>query len=129
MPDNHKEVLSRIDAIEHEFINGCVTTPDQISSTMIELAGYYAYLSSRITEKEIEKMHKSKNIVGTMSKEAKELGTKVNNTSLTREIEYQLTDLVTDIMSLECKRNNCDKFISVCQSILKSLDREKRLPY
>ena len=129
MLTEYKEVFDRLEAIEQEFRKGHISTPDVTDNILKELASYYAYLSTRITEKEIEKLDKSKDLVETSVSEAKQLGIKVNKSTMDRDIDFKLLDLVKEIMTLETKRNNCDKFISVCQSSLKSLDRERKFPY
>lgn len=129
MLNNFQETFSRLSAIEHEFANGCFITPDAINTIMLELAGHYAFLNSKKTDLEIEKFKQSISIRDNIQNEANTCGIKVPKTRLEQEVDAKLVDIVTDIMILEGKLQNCDKLISVCQSSLKSIDREKRMPF
>ena len=128
MLEKYKETFERLTAIEHEFSNGCLNTPDSINTIMLELAGHYTFLNSQKTDLEVEKFKRSIAIRDEIQGEAKTLGTRVAKNQLEQDIDCKLSELVSDIMMLEGKLLNCDKLISVCQSSLKSLDREKRMP-
>ncbi len=129
MLEKYKETFDRITVIEHEFANGCREHPNAISAIMLELAGHYTFLNSQKTEYEVEKFRKSISIRNEIQNSYAMTGTKIAKTQLEQDIDAKLVDLVADIMTLEGKLNNIDKLISVCQSSLKSIDREKRMPY
>jgi len=129
MLGKYKETFERVIAIEHEFTNGCLPHPNSISERMLELAGHYTFLNEQKTELEVEKFRKSIEIRNTFIAEATTLGQRIVKNQLEQDIDAKLVDLVADIMTLEGKLNNIDKLISVCQSSLKSIDREKRMPY
>ena len=129
MLEKYKETFERITVIEHEFANGCREHPNQISAIMLELAGHYTFLNNQKVELEVEKFKKSIMVRDNIYNEAKSLGQKVVKGLLDQEVDSKLSDIVADIMTLEGKLVNIDKLISVCQSSLKSIDREKRMPY
>lgn len=127
MLDKYKETFDRIMAIEHEFANGCLTTPDAINSIMLELAGHFTFLNNLKTELEIDKFKKSTKLRDDYIS-SQMAGVKISKASIEGKIDGELSELVAQIMFLEGQLVNCDKLISVCQSSLKSIDREKRMP-
>jgi hypothetical protein len=129
MLEKYKETFDRITIIEHEFANGCREHPNAISAIMLELAGHYTFLNNQKVELEVEKFKKSIVIRDDIYNEAKTIGGKVTKTQLEQNVDDSLADIVSSIMILEGKLVNIDKLISVCQSSLKSIDREKRMPY
>jgi len=128
MLEKYKETFDRLTLIEHEFSNGCLNTPDSINTIMLELAGHYTFLNSQKIDLDVEKFKRSIAIRDKIQGEARTLGTRVAKNQLEQDIDCELSELVANIMYLEGKLLNCDKLISVCQSSLKSLDREKRMP-
>lgn len=129
MQPKFKETFERLTAIEHEFANGCYPTPHDINKIMLELAGHFTYLNSQKTDLELEKFKKSITIRNEIQNNYALTGTKIAKNQLEQEIDGKMIDLVVEIMTLEGKLQNCDKLISVCQSSLKSILREGRMPY
>ena len=129
MLEQYKETFDRITTIEHEFANGCREHPNAISAIMLELAGHYTFLNSQKTELEVAKFREAIKIRNELSVEYSLSGQKMVKTQLEQMIDSKLESLVSQIMTLEGKLQNVDKLISVCQSSLKSIDREKRMPY
>ena len=129
MLDKYKETFARITEIEALFVNGCLVTPDSISHIMLELAGHFTYLNAQKTNYEVDKFKRSISIRDLIQNEANTCGIKVPKTRIEQEVDSKLVELVSDIMILEGTLNNVDKLISVCQSSLKSIEREKRMPF
>jgi hypothetical protein len=129
MLEKYKDTFERLTAIEHEFANGCYIVPHDINKIMLELAGHFTYLNSQKTDLELEKFKKSISIREEIQNNYAMTGSKIAKNQLEQEIDSKMIDLVADIMILEGKLANCDKLISVCQSSLKSIMREGRMPY
>ena len=127
MLEKYKETFDRISAIEQEFINRCHQHPSAINDVMLELAGLYTYLNEEKTLLDVEKFKKSSQLKDDYIS-SQMAGVKISKASIDEKIDIELSELVIDIMTLEGKLQNCDKLISVCQSSLKSIQREGRLP-
>lgn len=124
-----KETFDRIEAIEQEFVNRCHQHHSAINDIMLELAGHFTYLNEQKTLLEVDKFKQSVSIRNEIQNSYSLVGTKIAKNQLEQEVDGKMVDLIADIMTLEGKLANCDKLISVCQSSLKSIDREKRIPY
>jgi len=122
----YKDTFERLDEIISNFQHGTYG-PNDVDAFMKELAGIYASLNNRVTDLEVDRLG-IEAIYGAKRKEELEAMGKVSMTQLDRELQWYTIEHTKAIRLFQGRLDSSDKLISICQSSLKSLDRERRLP-
>lgn len=119
------EVFQKIDYIKDLFINGILITPEETDRVMKELMGYYMTLNTAATMAETYASLLESNLASRLRLEDKNLSpTAIKNEAKTKSADYRKVANV-----LKAYLDSCDKAISVCQSSLKWIERERKFPH
>ncbi len=114
--------FERIEYYGELLRNGALTSGDEITSAMSEMVGIYENLNSVAMTGEMYKLNKEEDLA---EKKRMQRATKLI-TSLAEEVkQVSIYRRIRNVFV--SRRDACEKIISVFQSTLKNLDRERHL--
>lgn len=123
--DKNKEIFDKIDYIQSLFRGGVLENPTDTDATMKELTGYFMYLNPIACELEAEK----KNTEDALFTTFRVIKEKNEGKPVFSMIEKEVSAIMSAYRLTRNKfiayRDNCSTAISVCQSSLKNLEKEK----
>jgi len=124
----YKEVFEKINYYEGLFKDGILSTPNETDDAMKQLGSIYSTLNVVATIADTQKKNiEDKYFVDLRNKKIKKKkGDKVIAAVLDKEssVHVALYRRVRNIF--QAYRDSCDRLISICQSSLKSLDKEQK---
>lgn len=122
-----REPFDRIVFYEDSLKNGVVDTPDEIYQAIKELVAIFSLLNVTAKIAETYKTNTEVKYYNTrkieLQKEAK--AERITSAFLDKEASYHVTEYRRVANIFAAYRDSCDRIVSVLQSCLKSLDREK----
>jgi hypothetical protein len=120
----YKESFDRIHYYQELFKNGAISTPNATDSAMKELLGIYMSLNGVITMIDTVKGKLEDVYYVNKKNEIESIGSKFVSSSIKEEVSMHVS-LYRRVRNIfQFYRDNCDKAILVCQSSLKSMERE-----
>lgn len=124
---NYKDSFERIDYYQDLFKNGAIQSLEETDSAMKELAGYYMSLNAVVVLVDTFKMKLEDQYYFSKRVDATNMGEKFVHSYIEKEASLHVSNYRRVRNIFQFYRDNCDKAILVCQSSLKSLDKEKYL--
>ena len=115
--DKYKDIFQRVEDYGNQFREGIIDSPHIVDSAMSELIGIFVSLNTATIVLESETRAKED-----LCKEEKKKDIISNESSI-----INLFRRMRNIF--RAYRDNCEKLITVCQSRLRTFDKEKYLKY
>jgi len=123
---SYSEVFDKIDYYQDLFQNGAIDTPGETDKIMKELTGIFMSISIIATIADSEKTNRESRKYNTLRIEASNRGEKPVVAQLDREASAFVAPYRKIRNIFQAYRDVCDRAISVCQSSLRFMDKEKR---
>lgn len=125
--EKYQELFDLVDYYANIFKEGVITTAEETDDAMKKLSGIYMSLNTVTGIAEAQLKKQEDKYFDNRWNEMEELGEKPVVARLEREASLHVAKYREIRNLFRDYTNNCDKTISVCQSSLKALEREKQL--
>ena len=125
----YREVFDKIDYIQGLFQSGVLEDPNETDKVMKELTGYYICLNPITNELEADKKNIEDALFTTFRIKKEKAGEKITASSIEKEVSAIVAGWRRIRNKFQAYRDSCATGISVCQSSLKSVEKERKLPH
>ena len=125
--NKYQESFDRVNHYSDLFRNGAIYDPEETDKAMKDLTGIFMSLSIVATMAETEKMNREVRFYNQAKMKVENEGGKAVVAQLDRQSSAHVASWRKVRNIFQAYRDVCDRVISVCQSSLKSLEKEKRL--
>jgi hypothetical protein len=124
--EEFKEAFERIEFVSDLFKEGNVNTHQLTDQIMKELGGWYSSLNVVVMLSETKKKNHEACYFNSVRNQMENVGKKkVIAAVIDREVSESASSIRRIRNIFQSYRDNCDRLMSVCQSSLKALEREK----